>query len=195
MTDTDGASPYGPLNLFDLWIIHKLVQFYIVSKTGWKAEVFIRSTVKTKTGYKQRVGFLDLYDAKNNSYYEVKHHIAAEMSYTEKQMQKYDNAHTISGYPGVSKPKRGYVAPSSSFSYGQYDVAYGLSRAGLITYTIAPKKALQVEHQYVYVFDETEERNAIAGYNPLPMPIPVFGIPIGAGGGGSAYDIMHEGAR
>lgn len=81
---------------------------------------------------------LDLYDTKNNQYYEIKSDGAAKRSSTSRQMAKYDVA-TVKDLryftPASTPPTRGTQYVTGKVEYGTWDVEYRLTSAGLITYT------------------------------------------------------------
>lgn len=114
----------------DYRTIHKIVQGLCVADYGWDMEVYVKSPLG--------VGFLDLYDYKNNQYYEVKSERAGQTVNTANQMLKYDtsiiSAKRYQDKNILTPPTRGTTLVSGSFAYGLYDVTYKLNSAGLITY-------------------------------------------------------------
>ena len=67
--------------------MHKAVQYDIAEERGYGMEVPV-------IGHKG-AGRLDLYDGTTNTYYEVKHFLAAAGTALEGQMEKYDCSHVI----------------------------------------------------------------------------------------------------
>ena len=130
--DPEGYGPWTPFkNLFDYYVIHKLVQYDISGNKGflWQTEVYVK-------GEKGR-GFLDVHDPVTNSYYEVKSKRQASKPATEEQMKKYDVAYIHDGrYFGMinGNPKRGKEQLSGSFKYGAWDVTYQSTSSGLVAY-------------------------------------------------------------
>ena len=79
--DYSGNSPFTPdLNLLDYKTIHELVQERLSYEEGWYVEVSVNGELGR--------GRLDLFDADNNTYYEVKSKGAADDPGTIQQMQK-----------------------------------------------------------------------------------------------------------
>lgn len=128
--DLTGESPIGPLTIGDYYYIHKMVQADCTRKNGWDMKVYV-------SGNKGR-GFLDLYDTKNNQYYEIKSDGAAKRSSTSRKMAKYDVA-TVKDLrysaPASTPPTPGTQYVTGKVEYGTWDVEYRLTSAGLITYT------------------------------------------------------------
>ena len=96
-------------------------------------EVYVKSPSGTR-------GFLDLYDASLNQYYEVKHINYSPIA-TEAQMLVYDQSSIKSwmfaGYTIVDSPTRGMnMSIHGSFMYKSYSVNYFFVAPGLIHYTI-----------------------------------------------------------
>ena len=116
------------LSLFERRMIHKLVQLHITLTYFFTldSEVYIDGPNGT--------GFLDIYDPAENAYYEVKSNGCAYDSSTETQMQKYDAATRIHGYPNKQHPSRGTKPISGNFTVGVIDVSYRLENDGLIVY-------------------------------------------------------------
>ena len=126
--DSDGTSPITPiLNLIDFSAIHKMVQVSILKELGGTAKMEVY--VKADNG---RIGFLDVYDLSNNSYYEVKSEKASGRKSTRDQMARYDKSKIVST---GERPERGQAKLSGSFSYGLWDVEYSSKEDGLVVYT------------------------------------------------------------
>lgn len=88
-------------------------------------EVFVRET--------KGCGRLDIYDCLSNSYYEVKSEGAAFTNSTNKQMEKYDNAHVL--FSSRGNVKRGTKIVSGTFYYGAWKITYQSVANGLISYS------------------------------------------------------------
>ena len=118
---------YGPwsryLTLVDYKFIHKQVQNYAAGRVVGFTEVYVK-------GNKGK-GYLDVYDPKNNEYYEVKSSGAAYTKKTRDQMAKYDVAKPSYGKKNV---KRGNLYIAGEFSYGAWDITFEREKPGLIVY-------------------------------------------------------------
>ena len=133
----NGCDPHGDvflpvLTLADYYLIHQMVQMRIVGSEGYAMEVSIISPVHGR-------GRLDLFDAANNEYYEVKHEPLSGAWNNSIQKQKYDTC-TITalifwGYHFDSSPTAGdRLDISGQFQYLHWDVTYESVGNGLITY-------------------------------------------------------------
>jgi len=110
--------------------IHNQVADRVAEKVGGEQNVYIKKT----HGGKVRRGFLDVYDKKNNSYYEVKSVLSKDSWRTKRQMEKYDGSTAVNyNSPPIT---RGTEYVSGDFSYGIYDVSFRSEKAGLVTYTV-----------------------------------------------------------
>ena len=136
--DDSGCIALPIPSLGDLYRIHKRVQYEVVEKEGYAMEVYV-------SGPKGK-GFLDLYDAENNQYYEVKSSLQQGTKHTRDQMEKYDAAKVTSwlfvGYAIDSSPTRGKRSDiSGMFEYLYWDVRYTSNGDGLITYKLILNKS------------------------------------------------------
>ena len=111
-------------------LIHNAVARRVANKVGGREGLYVRKT--TKDGKIKR-GFLDVYDPKTNSYYEIKSATEASSSRTSRQMEKYDGAEPK--FNSIGPICRGTEKVNGSFSYGIYDVTYAYKEPGLVTYT------------------------------------------------------------
>ena len=119
--------------------IHNQVADRVAEQVNGKQNVYVK---KTQDG-KVRRGFLDVYDKKKNSYYEVKSDLSKNSWRTKRQMEKYDGSTAVKYNSPPITGGTEYV--SGDFSYGIYDVSFRYEKAGLVTYTvdINPKRAAQ----------------------------------------------------
>ena len=129
--DSLGAKPF--LFIWDYYFIHKRIQALIVHEFGYAMEVY----VVWDSGY----GFLDLYDAENNEYYEVKTREQIIVSAHTEQMENYDNSNVGSwmfvGYDIPDSPERGTnQSIEGTFEYGFHRVKYEYREPGIIWYTV-----------------------------------------------------------
>ena len=127
--DSAGVSPVDLLTIGDYYVIHKMIQADCVLKYMWDMEVYVSGP--------QGKGFLDLYDYRNNQYYEIKSKHAGGLPSTERQMQKYDVAKIKAKRytnPPLESPSRGFQFVTGKLTYGLWDVEYKWERPGLITY-------------------------------------------------------------
>ena len=117
-------------SLGDLYRMHKQVQYDIVEQYGYAMEVYVCGI--------QGKGFLDLFDAAHNQYYEVKSVGQANSWMTEQQMKKYDVSHVTSwrfiGYFYTDSPERGDEIITGTCQYSYWDITYSSNGDGLITY-------------------------------------------------------------
>ena len=85
-----------------------------------------------------KTGFLDLYDDRSNTYYEVKSVGASKSPNTPLQMARYDSsfiaARRYRNQNITQPPTRGTTYISGTVPYGLYDVEYKLTEPGLIVY-------------------------------------------------------------
>ena len=130
--DATGDSAIPIPTLADFYGMHKAVQYDIAEEYGYAIEVFV-------SGYKGR-GFLDIFDAENNQYYEVKSITQAGTWTTTQQMEKYDVSHIrdirFLGYFFADSPQRGErMNISGMCQYSYWDIHYSSNGNGLITYT------------------------------------------------------------
>ena len=130
--DETGCSPWGALSLWDYWAIHTEVQLACLALHGFDMEVSVRNPAGKR-------GRLDLYDFKNNTYYEVKSERASKNPNTSLQMLRYDTsmitAKRYKDHNIPQPPSRGTKYVSGTIVYGIYDVSYELREPGLIVYT------------------------------------------------------------
>ena len=130
--DETGCSPWGALSLWDYWAIHTEVQLECLALHGFDMEVSVRNPAGKR-------GRLDLYDFKNNTYYEVKSERASKNPNTSLQMLRYDTsmitAKRYKDHNIPQPPSRGTKYVSGTIVYGIYDVSYELREPGLIVYT------------------------------------------------------------
>ena len=135
--DVSGQSPIGVLGLADYAAIHAIVQYKCAKNYGWYTEIYVK-------GRRGR-GYLDLFDKRNHSYYEVKSSGAYKRSSTTRQMRKYDvaviadtarNRNKFSSSVIGSSINRGTKNVYGRFQYGIYDVKYRLQSPGLIVYEV-----------------------------------------------------------
>ena len=83
---------------------------------------------------------MDIYDAANNEYYEVKSSLQADTTSTANQMYKYDTSHIkdwrFEGYDIPDSPQKGNLEISGSFQYKHWDITYRSYRSGMIVYYV-----------------------------------------------------------
>ena len=128
--------PYGDVllpfpTIADYYAMHQMVQMLVVMEYGFAMEVRISSPY----GF----GRLDLFDAENNQYYEVKHAPQHQQFMASHQKMKYDNARVtgtmLDGYSFSGPPTPGTRTDiSGSFQYQYWDVTYQSHGDGVITY-------------------------------------------------------------
>ena len=160
--DPRGTALLPVLGLTDYYLIHKMVQCLVLDAYGYAMEVYITSPFGN--------GRLDLFDAMNNQYYEVKHAPLAPMWNDSIQKLKYDNCivhgRLFKEYYFDQPPTAGWnLNISGEFQYGYWDVTFSAQGNGLITYSAYVNKSryfkfLQVTTNAV-AFAAT---GAVAGY-------------------------------
>ena len=137
-TDLTGHDPVKTvLKLADYRRIHGKVADMYCSWLGLNLKKSREVYVKNKKGKR---GFLDVYNYKNNTYYEVKSEKAGYKKSTADQMKRYDNS--IVQRNG-KKPKRGKAKYDGIFYYGIWQVNYQAAfnvQKGLVTYTTKVSK-------------------------------------------------------
>ena len=130
--------PLPILGLADYYLIHKMVQCLIVDSHGYAMEVYVTSPFGN--------GRLDLFDAANNQYYEVKHAPLASSWANSMQQFKYDHCKIggfmFRGYTFAASPTAGSrVDITGTFKYDYWDITYKSHGNGLITYEARLNKA------------------------------------------------------
>lgn len=122
--------------IIDYYWMHKYVQYDIVERYGYGMEVFVIGTKGS--------GRLDIYDGYTNSYYEVKHILAATGKHFEDQLAKYDAAHVVgwrfSEYSIEGNVSKGTARISGNTEYLYWDISYRTAEDGVIIYTWALNK-------------------------------------------------------
>ena len=146
LSDPGGSNPFGKLNLFDYWLIHKFVQAFVSLEYSLFTEVYVKGPLGR--------GYLDLYDYSNHSYYEVKSVGAASAPRTAFQILKYDTANKMgkpifSQLTNITKLSKGKYTINGDFTYGNYRAHYGSVAPGLIVYEPIWKEA-QSQQAYAY---------------------------------------------
>ncbi len=132
--------------LWEFYFIHRRVQELIVLAYGYAMEVFVTSPWGN--------GRLDLYNAANNQYYEVKsrgQYDTSPTSHLSEQMAKYDDSKIQSwifeSYDIPESPKRGTNSTiSGSFRWGDWLVTYQYEENGVIIYDCRLK--MQPDYQF-----------------------------------------------
>ena len=129
------ADPAGnrAISLWDARAIHNEVARRVATQINGKEGVYVKKVIIEKGKEKTQRGFLDVYDPKTNSYYEIKSNLSADSSRTKHQMQKYDGSEPTRNSQGPITRGNAYV--SGDFTYGIFDVTYSTKRAGLVSYT------------------------------------------------------------
>ena len=145
MFDDGGNSPFGALQIYDYYLIHKIVQYQCATMYGWNTEIYVKKGI----GKDSKRGFLDLYDQSSLTYYEVKSIGVFERGNYTKQLDKYNGA-TVQDTPGNKKKgisvynvvvKPGQMTGKGfHFKYGIYDVSWEFVGNGLIVYDPNPNK-------------------------------------------------------
>ena len=124
----DSALPIP--SLVDFYYMHKEVQLDVAEEYGYAIEVYVRSPFGG--------GYLDIYDAEHNQYYEVKSKLQAGLGSTTFQMEKYDSSHISDirffGFFFSDSPQRGTKYISGRCQYSYWDIYYKSNGNGLITY-------------------------------------------------------------
>lgn len=130
--DSNGNMPLPVPTIGDYYRIHKRVQYEVAEEQGYAIEVYVSGPLGK--------GYLDLYDAVNNEYYEVKSSLQADTTSTVNQMYKYDISQIKDwrfwDYDIPNSPQRGNLEISGSFQYRYWDISYRLYRSGLIVYFV-----------------------------------------------------------
>ena len=147
--DPSGESPFGTLELWDYYLMHKYVQYLCVAEYGWDMEVYVKGPLGR--------GSLDLYDYESNTYYEVKtkNTVNRAKSLVDAQMAKYDSsqikARRYKEAYITDSPSRGTQFISGTFCYGIYDVSYTTKENGLIVYDPVANKGRSLQTAVVLV--------------------------------------------
>ncbi len=132
--DTTGTAPVVIIPIWDYYFIHRRVQEEVSFYYGYAMEVYIRKP-------DGRMGRLDLYDAENNQFYEVKSIGAAYTSGTRTQIDTYSQSEIIDWrflfLAGAESPSSGTnTSIKGSFNYSCYTVTYESVPGGLIIYHV-----------------------------------------------------------
>ena len=110
-------------------LIHNEVAKRVAAEVGGTEGLYVK---KTTSGGETKRGFLDVYDSKTNSYYEIKSMKSAFSKRTQRQMEKYDGAEPVNNSQGPITRGKEYV--SGSFTFLIYDVHYQSVDDGLVAY-------------------------------------------------------------
>ena len=141
--DPDGHFLLPVPTLQDYYYVHKMVQMLIVLSEGYAMEVYVTSPIGN--------GRLDLFDAENNQFYEVKHEWQGDTQSTRKQLDRYSQStiHSLMfiGYSFDSSPSPGTRTDiSGQFQYQYWDVTYESLGNGVITYSLELNKERYARH-------------------------------------------------
>ena len=132
LVDREGMGPYSAFTFNDYRVVHNMVRDEVARYYGWKTEVYVKGS--------EGRGYLDLYDAKNHRYYEVKSIGAADTSRTNNQLRKYNNAYVEDWRYKWSAPRSllqygGTRFGRRTLKYGMYDITYKTDYRGIIVYS------------------------------------------------------------
>jgi len=117
-------------------LIHNEVAKKVAQKVAGVTNVFVKKTTAGKT----KIGFLDVYVPRNNSYYEVKSFPQEKTTRTRRQMEKYDNSIAISFNSEPISRGKSSADISGEFQYLYYDVTYWAASDGLVLYDAVENK-------------------------------------------------------